>query len=245
MTTNAGTANEPLYLVGGAVRDHLMGKQPKDFDFSIEVESFDAMREWLVRNDFTIFLETPQYFTIRARRKNPWVFAGFNMSGLTFDFVMARRDGSYSDGRRPDEVTPGTIYDDLARRDFTINAMAMSRDGSILDPHKGQRDLALSNIRCVNGVDRLFEDGLRMLRALRFSVQLGFKIGILEAIAMSSAENMKYLEPVSQDRIRDELTKCFKADIRKTIHLLEAFPEISRTVFEGTDLWLKPTSEKR
>lgn len=234
-----------IYLVGGAVRDHLMGKTPKDFDFSVVAKSYDDMREWIFENNFEIFLETPQYLTIRARRKEPWTFAGFDMSGLTFDFVLARQDGAYSDGRRPDEVTPGSIFDDLARRDFTMNAVAIDTDGNIIDPFDGQRDIALNIIRCVGGIERLHEDGLRMLRAIRFAVQLGFRLDhdILEILR--DWDSLEYIVNVSTDRIRDELEKALRISTLETLYWLTHFEWLSCYIFEEAGLWLKPTSAKK
>src|SRR4051812_9903063 len=112
-------ADAKIYLVGGAVRDKIMNITPKDLDYSIECESFDAMRQYIIDRGGTIFLETPQYFTIRA--KVPELGAA--------DFVLCRRDGMYKDNRRPETVEVGTIFDDLARRDFTMNAIAIDEQG--------------------------------------------------------------------------------------------------------------------
>src|SRR4051812_36297006 len=108
-----------LYEVGGHVRDSLLGIKSKDIDFAVEAESFMELFNWLNAQKFDIFLITEEYGTIRARFPKGHVNAG-----LTADFVLCRKDGNYSDGRRPDSVSPGTIFDDLARRDFTVNAMA-------------------------------------------------------------------------------------------------------------------------
>ena len=108
-----------IYQVGGSLRDECLGRPCKDFDFSVEAPSYEAMREHLVQDGYTIFLEKPEYLTIRARFPK-----GHPQERVCADFVLCRKDGFYSDGRRPDTVEPGTIYDDLARRDFTMNAMA-------------------------------------------------------------------------------------------------------------------------
>ncbi len=100
-----------IYLVGGSIRDQLLGLKSKDLDYAVEAGSYEEMRDYIKENG-KIFLETPEYLTIRAHLKN----------GEPADFVLCRKDGEYSDGRRPDKVTPGTLYDDLARRDFTVNA---------------------------------------------------------------------------------------------------------------------------
>lgn len=234
-----------LYLVGGAVRDHIMGRLSHDFDFSVEAASYDAMKDWLLKNDFEIFLETPQHLTIRARRKLPWSFADFNLSGQTFDFVLARKDGAYSDGRRPDSVEVGTIFDDLARRDFTMNAIAIDEKGNILDPHDGTADIEEGTICCVGGTERLAEDPLRMMRALRFAVTLGFTIDDPIQDFMLHSQQVIYglMEKVAQDRIRDELTKAMMADTISTMSYLAYFEMIAQYIFRETDLWLLPTSK--
>lgn len=238
--------NVHLYMVGGAVRDHIMGRLSHDFDFSVEAESFEAMENWLVENDFEIFLRTPKHLTIRARRKLPWSFADFNLSGQTFDFVLCRKDGAYSDGRRPDTVEIGNIFDDLARRDFTMNAIAIDEKGNILDPHLGQADITQKIIRCVGGTERLEEDPLRMLRAFRFSIVLGFVMqeDVYDFLTLQSSTSMGALmQKVAQDRIRDELTKAMSFDTFETVRQLGWFDKISEYIFKETDLWLLPTSK--
>lgn len=240
--------NVNLYLVGGAVRDHIMGRLSHDFDFSVEADSYEDMKDWLLANDFEIFLETPKYVTIRARRKQPWSFADFNLSGQTFDFVLCRKDGTYSDGRRPDSVEIGTIYDDLARRDFTMNAVAINENGEFIDPHGGIEAIEEGTISCVGGTERLEEDPLRMLRAFRFNITLGFTLdkNVFYFISDHTPETMRNLmQKVAQDRIRDELTKAMAHDTHATIYGLAFFNELSEYIFKETDLWLLPTSKGR
>jgi tRNA nucleotidyltransferase (CCA-adding enzyme) len=232
-----------IYLVGGAVRDMYLGRPTKDYDFSVEAESYDHMKEWLFENDFEIFTESEENFTVRARRLGPWHFAGIEMTNLTFDFVLCRKDGEYSDGRRPDSVEMGTLYDDLARRDFTINAMALNKHGRLIDPHGGGLDLVRRVIRCVGSTDRLTEDSLRAFRALRFAVTLDFTLdnSIWEHLATMSVDVLKNAH---EDRIRKELTKAFAHDSVKTLYLLVGFPNLVEYVFKQTNLWLEPTSKK-
>src|SRR5688572_15396559 len=112
------------YEVGGDVGDRLMGlKNPKDLNYTVEAESYDEMVAW-IKTQGTIFVEQPQYWTVRA-----------HLSGKRpADYVLARKDGQYSDGRRPDSVKPGTLLDDLKRRDFTMNAIAIGESGEYIDP---------------------------------------------------------------------------------------------------------------
>lgn len=235
-----------LYLVGGAIRDYIMNPEimPKDFDFSVEAESYESMKNWLLENNFNIFVETPQFFTIRAKRREPWRFGRFNMENQTYDFVLARKDATYRDNRHPESVSRGTIFDDLARRDFTMNAIAMDANGKYIDPFDGIRDIQSSTIRLVGGVERLYEDGLRILRALRFNVTLNFLFDVELERAIRDVDIVYNLEGIPVERINDELTKAFKADTLYTLKLLSMFPHISDYIFEETSLWLMPTLKK-
>ena len=118
-----------------------------------------------------------------------------------------RREAGYADGRHPDAVDfDATLAEDLARRDFTVNAMALDENGMVIDRYGGQMDLFRNVIRCVGDPDRRFaEDALRMLRAVRFAAQLGFSIekGTLDAIRRSA----RRAEKLSGERIKAELEK--------------------------------------
>ena len=105
-----------LFEVGGSIRDELMGiDNPPDRDFCAEAPSWEALENWCFEKMKKVFLVTPEFFTIRGMMPN----------GTAIDVVMCRKDGPSSDGRHPDHVEPGTLLDDLARRDFTVNAMAL------------------------------------------------------------------------------------------------------------------------
>lgn len=228
-----------FYQVGGSVRDELLGLPSKDIDYAVEAESFDAMRQAIVERGGEIFLETPAYFTIRGK-----------VPGLgACDFVLCRKDGEYTDGRRPDSVEPGTIYDDLARRDFTVNAMAKSESGELLDPHNGRHSISVKRIKCVGSAkDRFAEDGLRVLRAIRLAITKEFYLDheIDHFLSMNGAE--EYLKGVSVERIREELHKCFVFDTEGTLAYLNLYPELSGYLFDEKSklgLWLKPTLEAR
>lgn len=227
-----------FYKVGGAVRDEIMGIKPKDFDFSVEAPSYADMKAAIIERSGEIFLETEKYLTIRAKVPN---------LGAA-DFVLCRKDGAYSDGRRPDEVVPGTILDDLSRRDFTMNAIAIDTEsGEIIDPFNGRHDIELRNIACVrNAKDRFSEDGLRMFRAFRFHITKGFFMcSSIEQCLISSSFFEPRLSGVSLDRIKDEIFKCFKHDTLLTLKKFEVFHELRDWTFSRPDLWLKPTSESR
>lgn len=230
-----------FYQVGGAVRDRLLNRASKDIDFAVEAESFDAMRDAIHDKGGEIFLETPKFLTIRA--KVPPMGA--------CDYVLCRKDGDYSDGRHPDTVEVGTIYDDLSRRDFTMNAIAIADDehGTFIDPYNGTQDIADQVIRSVGDpVKRFTEDGLRMLRAMRFCITLGFRIDIdiMRCLLNSDFINAR-MKGVSAERIREELVKMFAHSTLKTLELLNFYSEMRDYIFslDSGKLWLKPTMEAR
>lgn len=222
-----------IYQVGGSVRDKIMGKATKDIDFAVEAKSFDEMRSIILGRGCTIFLESPQFFTIRA--KHP------TMGGV--DFSLCRKDGIYRDGRHPEDVAIGTIYDDLARRDFTMNAIAIDLDsGEILDPFHGKEDIAQNLIRGVGDVRHRFdEDKLRAIRALRFSITKSMQLdpSVIDAVKELSVEDYR---GVSTDRIRDEVHKMFAFSTFDTVHLMHEYPVLLE-LMRGRSLWLKPTTE--
>lgn len=226
------------YLVGGAVRDQLLGRKSKDLDYVVEAPSFEAMEAWLLEQGHKIYLSKPEFNVIRS--KSP--------DGEDADHVLARKEGPYSDHRRPDWTEPGTLMDDLARRDLTINAIAMNEDGTLIDPFNGQADLKYKTIRAVgHPIDRFGEDPLRVYRAFRFSITLGFKIEIATKNAMSNAVVLAGLESsaTSAERIQLELSKAFRADpVYATLTLARWYPELLEiAVRKG--VWLEPTLKGR
>lgn len=224
-----------LYQVGGSVRDELLGVPCKDYDYAVEAESFTIMYEALLMMGVEVYLAKPEFLTLRGK----W-------QGKSADFVLARKDGSYYDGRHPDTVEPGTIYDDLSRRDFTVNAMAKDiQTGLILDPHNGMIDLRGKVLRTVGTAQARFsEDGLRMLRALRFAITKGMTLdmNIVECLTHRSFWEPR-LGGVSVERIREELFKMFHFDTRKTLNMLDVYRGLRSYLFQKDALWLKPTLE--
>lgn len=232
-----------LYEVGGCVRDELLGVPSKDIDFAVEADSLDTMRDWLEAEGFEIFLDTPEFFTIRARfPKREWTFGGRQMAVTTCDFVLCRKEGAYTDGRRPDEVKMGTIRDDLARRDFTVNAIARRANGTLLDPFGGEDDLAAGTLRAVGRAeDRLREDSLRALRALRFQVTKGLTCDEELVDALCSAWLPELLAAVSTERKREELRKAFRFNTLKTFEIIAYLPRTFREAIFTDGLWLDPS----
>lgn len=231
-----------IYQVGGSVRDEIMGIDSHDIDFSVVAPSFEDMRQYIVDNGLKIVVETPQFATIRAVAPRSG-FLGFT-GGL--DFVWARQDGPYSDGRRPDWTKPGTLETDLARRDFTFNAIAKDAEGNFIDPHNGRQAIAERYIQAVGDPhERLAEDALRAVRALRFSVTLGFRIRHELAFAMQTARVLDALKTnISSERIKDELNKMLAADTLGSLRAFDQFPELTRVMFSGR-ISLEATMKER
>ena len=181
------------YVVGGAVRDALMGKNPDDWDITTSAlpeETLDAFAD---------------YRTIETGLKHGTVTV--IIDGESLETTTYRIEKGYSDNRHPDKVEfTDRIEDDLSRRDFTVNAIAYSTVSGFADPFGGQDDIKNEIIRCVGDADKRFgEDALRILRALRFSAVLGFEIE--KETAESIHRNYRLLENISAERIFVELSK--------------------------------------
>ena len=231
-----------LFEVGGCVRDEILGVQSKDIDFAVEAPSFAIMKRHIEHEGLKIFQTKEEFLTIRAG-----VPKGHKLRERCkdADFVLCRKDGPTVDGRRPEFVEAGTILDDLARRDFTVNAIARCVEtGELLDPHGGRADLEARKLRFVgNAADRIDEDGLRILRGLRFSLTKGLRIADEDHAIMESKAEM--LASVSTERISDELNKMFVFDTLKTLIALQAFSHVRATIFARKGLSMEATMRKR
>lgn len=215
-----------IYLVGGIIRDRLLGVESNDYDYVMVLDSIDGltvdegfkiMEDYMKNEGFDIFLSTPEMYTIRARFPK-----GHKNEGLTADFVLARKEVGYIEGTRRPILELGTLYDDLIRRDFTVNAMAEDEDGNIIDPFNGNLDLSDGVLRSPQDPNvMLLDDPLRMLRALRFSITKDLNMHYELKRAMSSQLVINKLkEVVSQERIQYELNKMLKFDSIKTMKVL-------------------------
>jgi len=225
-----------IFEVGGSIRDGLLGLKSKDRDFAVETDSFESMREIILSMGGKIFLETPQHFTIRA-----------NVPSLgSADYVLCRKDGIYLDGRHPESVSIGTIIDDLARRDFTMNAIAKdTQTGEMLDPHEGAYDIQIRLVRCVGDARTRFnEDALRVIRAMRFAIVKNFRIETKTYQAMKEiCLHEKNFAGVSTERIREELLKMFAADWKRSLMVIDDFDLTN--LIDQRGIWLKPTTEQK
>ena len=192
------------FAVGGCVRDSLLKKTPKDWDITTDALPVDMKK---------IFKKT---FDTGIAHGTVTVL----MDGVGYELTTYRIDGNYSDGRHPDSVSfSKSLSEDLCRRDFTINAMAYSNKKGIVDLFDGRKDLQNGIIRAVGDAKKRFdEDALRMLRAVRFAAQLGFKIDddTFEAIK----EKAKLLSKVSKERIFVELNKSLCGDFAQNIKMV-------------------------
>ena len=229
--------NFKTYLVGGALRDEIMGLPCKDYDYVVLAPSFLALKESLLEQGCKIFVEKPEYLTIRCNHPK---------LGCV-DFSCARRDGHYSDGRRPDDVAITiAIEDDLARRDFSCNAMARDVEtGYLYDPFMGIEDIEDGCLRAVgNATQRLAEDKLRAFRAVRFACSKNFRIDkdLWNAINRLTPNQF---DGVSTERIREELLKAVRANQKKMFATLwQDFP-VLWDVVTNRGIWFRPTTEDK
>lgn len=184
------------YVVGGCVRDSFLGREPDDWDVTTPLlpevvenlfQDYQVIETGIKHGTITVIIDNEKY-----------------------EITTFRIDGEYSDGRHPDNVDfTDRLEEDLKRRDFTINAMAYNPDVGLVDLFNGMSDLEDGIIRCVgNPHDRFHEDGLRILRALRFAITLGFRIDHQTIYYMSSCKSL--LDYVSKERICAELNKMLQ-----------------------------------
>lgn len=204
-------AGYECYLVGGAVRDQLLGKDAKDFDVTTNAKPQEVLELF------------PRVIPTGIDHGTVTVMKG----NLPIEVTTYRIDGKYTDGRRPDEISYTlSIEEDLKRRDFTINSIAYDmHKNRIYDPNAGLDDLSRGIIRAIgNPLERFDEDGLRSIRACRFAAQLHFKID--NATLQGIKESLHRIPGLSKERIYDELMKIMKTQR----------PSVSFELFEETGI---------
>ncbi len=193
----------PIYLVGGCVRDMLLGATPKDYDFTVETTP-ENIENILRLYHIPFNAMSAKYGTIVARIGNE-----------EYEITSTRKEADYVDNRHPEEVIFGvSIEEDLKRRDFTINAMAMDSKGNIIDSFDGNKCFDMENhlIKTVGNPETRFkEDPLRIMRALRFSITKGFQLDAATQKAMVDCKDM--LNNISKERITAELRKILTAGV--------------------------------
>ena len=184
-------AGYEAYAVGGCVRDTILNREPDDWDITTSAKPMEIKRLFPVTIDTGI-----QHGTVTVLKNH-----------VGYEVTTYRIDGEYADNRHPKEVIfTANLKEDLLRRDFTINAMAYNHEKGIIDEYGGLDDIRDGIIRCVgNPYDRFSEDALRIMRAVRFSAQLGYKIE--EETSKAIVKLSPNLASISAERINTELTK--------------------------------------
>ena len=240
-----------LYKVGGVVRDSILGIKSKDIDYSFIFEEIDTsispdeyfikMKDILEGIGVEIFQLRPDCFTIRGR-----------LNGEYVDYVMGRKETYPNSNSRIPKVEMGDLYEELKRRDFTMNAIAEDEDGNLIDPFDGIGAIKRKTLRCPISPNKSFnDDPLRMLRGLRFSITKGFKMTeeVLNVIRYDKVMWEKFNSVVSEERIREEVFKMMNHDSIETMKLLVELDKksnisILERIFRNS-MWLKPTFEKK
>ncbi len=191
------TKGYEIYVAGGAVRDIIMGRLVNDWDFTTNAtpeEILKVIPDGFYDNEFgTVGLIDPEF-------------------PKPFQITTYRTEKGYSDSRHPDEISWGkTLKEDLSRRDFTINAMALNKKNEIEDYYDGQKDIKDKLIRAVGNPDERFnEDALRMMRAVRIAGELSFKIE--EKTFEAIKKNAPLINKIAKERVKDELFKILSSD---------------------------------
>ena len=207
-------AGYEAYLVGGCVRDPLIGREVSDYDVTTSALPEEVER---VFEGMKVIETGIKHGTVTVLSE-----------GEPVEITTFRTDGEYLDSRHPESVSfTRNIADDLSRRDFTVNSIAVNKDGEYVDPYGGREDIARRVIRCTGDPDKRFgEDALRIIRALRFSSVLGFEIE--EATADSIHRNRALLSKISVERVFSELKKLLCGE--NVFHVLTDFSDAICTV---------------
>lgn len=212
------------YLVGGCVRDMLMDRIPADYDIATSALPEETMAVFFDKSKITAGL---RHGTV-----------GVIISGRVIEITTYRVDGDYADARHPVAVSfTESIEKDLSRRDFTVNAMAMGKDGGVVDPFGGRDDIKNKIIRAVGDQETRFsEDALRIMRALRFSSVLSFEIEEKTLGAMEKKREL--LGSIAPERVYSELVKLLAGENAANVLGLAG-------IFEKCPAMEKRTAEER
>ena len=197
LLTRLHAADHAAYAVGGCVRDSLLGQTPHDWDLCTSATPEQVLELFGEAHCIPTGL---QHGTVTVKH-----------GGELYEITTFRTEGAYSDGRHPDHVAfVPDVKEDLARRDFTINAMAYNAEEGLIDPFGGQNDLAAGIVRAVGEPQRRFEeDALRILRLYRFAARFGFAID--PATGQAARALCRHLDCVSEERIAEELSRLLAA----------------------------------
>ena len=197
LLTRLHAAGHAAYAVGGCVRDSLLGQTPHDWDLCTSATPEQVLELFGEAHCIPTGL---QHGTVTVKH-----------GGELYEITTFRTEGAYSDGRHPDHVAfVPDVKEDLARRDFTINAMAYNAEEGLIDPFGGQNDLAVGIVRAVGEPQRRFEeDALRILRLYRFAAR--FRFAIDPATGQAARALCRHLDCVSEERIAEELSRLLAA----------------------------------
>ena len=226
LLTRLHAAGHAAYAVGGCVRDSLLGQTPHDWDLCTSATPEQVLELFGKAHCIPTGL---QHGTVTVKH-----------GGELYEITTFRTEGAYSDGRHPDHVAfVPDVKEDLARRDFTINAMAYNVEEGLIDPFGGQNDLAAGIVRAVGEPQRRFEeDALRILRLYRFAARFGFAID--PATGQAARALCRHLDCVSEERIAEELSRLLAAPAPGTY--LEA--EVLAVIFPELDAAELPESRR-
>jgi len=208
------TAGFEIYVVGGVIRDKLLNRPLYDWDLTTNATPEQILE--LIPDSFY-----DNKFGTVGVPPSPFGFPPPNLSGgRPIEITTYRSESEYTDSRHPDKIYWGkTLQEDLQRRDFTINAMAVDIDGEIIDSYNGQKDCQAKIVRAVGDPNiRFNEDALRMMRAVRIATQLGFSIE--EETFTAIKNNAEKIKLIAMERIRDELLKIMASDYPADGYLL-------------------------
>ena len=226
LLTRLHAAGHAAYAVGGCVRDSLLGQTPHDWDLCTSATPEQVLELFGKAHCIPTGL---QHGTVTVKH-----------GGELYEITTFRTEGAYSDGRHPDHVAfVPDVKEDLARRDFTINAMAYNAEEGLIDPFGGQNDLAVGIVRAVGEPQRRFEeDALRILRLYRFAARFSFAID--PATGQAARALCRHLDCVSEERIAEELSRLLAAPAPGTY--LEA--EVLAVIFPELDAAELPESRR-
>jgi tRNA nucleotidyltransferase/poly(A) polymerase len=248
------TKSFQFFEVGGCIRDELLGLTSKDVDFtavpgpgymdSPVEEVYSGLVSFLESENFIVRDKYIKFMTVKASVPEGNILRERTRDA---DFVLARKEGPYSDGRRPDWVKPGTLHDDLARRDFTVNAIARDLvSNELVDPFDGGKDASDKTLRFVGDPEqRIREDGLRIPRAWRFEVVKGLAPTVETWEALNSDFAAEALSRVDINPLRQELEKMFLFDTVATLELLFQLPNNIRDAVFRDNLRLSATTKTK
>ena len=221
-----------FFLVGGSVRDQLLGVKSKDLDFVAVPQNLDErdpnkvfqmMENHLKNTSFDVLASYPNAFTVKAKNRT---------TKYVVDFVLSRKE-TYNPNSRTPIVSVGTLEDDLSRRDFTINAMALDENGTLIDLFKGFEDLRDKVLRTpLNPEVTLLDDPLRMLRALRFAITKDMTIhDSVWSVMLQDCILDKMRIVVSKERIQGEVNKMLAFNTIATLNLFARCQTINQKFY--------------